>query len=111
MKITYDPLNKYESSKNDIRGAVGILPYWLFEVDHEEKEDVIDHLTKLYGFGRLYEMKCHTIDKDFTYKYPEDPDMAPLMVIDSEYTSAVIYPYSMIAIRFADGTHFVTRLD
>jgi len=111
IKMTIDPLDKFEDLYNDeqIYNLLGTLPYWTINPDYLDKP-LKEALDSQYGFG-LFEATGQTITKDGIYQYPEDPDLYPLIKIVRHDETFYQYQYAMVAIVQKDGNTFVTRMD
>lgn len=89
---------------------LGILPYWVARV--ADGDNLIKGLEEQYGFGSLYSMEGGHITIDGVYKYPEDPDLYPVALIERRDEIVYFYKYGIIAIVYNDGRKtFVTRMD
>lgn len=113
--ITIDPLEHYRTVPfSRLWEATGLLPYFFAEAALEASnslEDVKWVVGKCYGFP-LHPMGGEVTDEG-VYKYPEDPDLFPLVQFDlPQDIKILVYEYAITA--FCDiltGETFVTRID
>ena len=95
-----------------ITDALGFLPYWVHNFDsNEDIDDLVEHMTFEYGFGKLHPMEGSTI-KDGVWISPhkEDNDV-PFMALQHTRAGTVYYyPWGVIALPTADG-YLITRMD
>lgn len=102
--LDYDPERLIE--------ACGLIPHWVVEYAMEgDRNGIKDHLDKAYGFG-LYHIEKGEIDKDgYTYRYPEDEPLKPLISMNlGDEGLLLMYQYAIVAIPTPDGW-FITRMD
>lgn len=104
-----DPLDKYNAPDEQLLEACGLLPYWVVD-DRYMDLPLKEALDKQYQFG-LYEITGGKVDSLGIYKYPEDPELYPILVIVRKDETFFQYPYGMVAIVQEDGSSFVCRMD
>ncbi len=112
MKAKYmiDPLNKYPHvSEENLIATLGFIPGWALNSEFEDKP-LKEALDVQYGFG-LYEMTGSTIEEDGTWKYPEDPDLFPILELKRGNETLYQYEHGLVAIVQEDGSSFCTRMD
>ena len=110
VTIWINPLNHYEISDKDLINSCGFLPLWAVDPDYLD-QPIKQAMTELYGFGKLYEMKGGEVTDKGVYKYPDDPDLYPIVTIKRDHEIMHQYPYGIVAFEQDDGTVFVTRMD
>jgi len=110
VSLEIDPLNYY-GLVPAIRlvDACGLIPGWVGNEAFSD-QDMKTALDKQYGYG-LHEMTGSTITEEGVHSYPEDPDMYPLIKMERKDETLFMYESAIVAIRQADGTMFVTRMD
>jgi hypothetical protein len=109
MKITIDPLDMHtEIPQEHLVESLGYIPYFLKQ--RMSDETAKEALTRMYGFGELFEMTNGKV-VDYVYKYSGDPDLYPIAEMTSGNTTVLQYKYGIIAILEENGSTFVTRMD
>ena len=116
MMVTIDPLDKFENIDNHkLFEACGLIP--LFAADaymdkHDTAEAVYKAMTASYGFGEYRFEGEGSVTGGGTYQYPEDPDLHPLVLLQSPENpvEVFIYQHAILAIRDGDTT-IIGRMD
>lgn len=112
IHASVDPLYKHVPegrSADSIIEEVGLI--WAWSKTKETGRWFKDHFDEQYGFG-LFEMKGGQVLDNGIYKYPEDPDLYPLLRVDDEDETVFVYPYGIVAIRNKTTRDtFVCRMD
>jgi len=108
-EVIVDPEDKYSHmSIHQLGEMMGVLPMW---VDYEDPRSIREQFNEKYQFG-LFEMTGGTVDPETgVHSYPEDPDLWPIGKMTLRDEIVWFYPYAMVAIKQADGSMFVTRMD
>ena len=117
IKCIIDPLKDFKSVEPvRLLEACGLLTSFayeaLLEVPEGSAEDVYTLMVSIYGFGDM-RMKGGTVSPEGVYKYPEDPELKPLAVIQyegAEGTKVYIYQYGIVAVQDNEAT-IVARMD
>jgi len=114
MQINIDPTGNYRlfgNTEHELMEACGLIPMWVREWSASPTQRTLkEYLSDAYGFG-LYEMTGGQIDPETgIYSYPEDPELKPLMSIDTDEGVLYIYEYAIVAIPTVHG-YFITRMD
>ena len=105
-----DPSKKFENlNKSDLMMSLGYIPGWVVNQEFFEKP-LKEALDLQYGFG-MFEMTGGEVTEDGVYKYPQDPDLYPLIKITRGEETLYQYQYGIVAIVQKDGSAFVTRMD
>lgn len=111
VKIKYDPTNSFPgvpTSRFD--DAAGLLLDW-GKVALGVGLPIKEFMQECYGFGALHQFWGGTVDEDYTYNYPEDPPLPPLIVMDNGEAKIVIYKHAMVLFEETSGEQFMTRMD
>ena len=88
---------------------VGLI--WAWCMSKPEGIGFLQHFEDMYQFG-VFEMKGGEVLENGIYKYPEDPDLYPLIRVDNKEETVFVYPYGIVAIRNKTTRDtFVTRMD
>ena len=111
LHITFDPTGHFKSQnvpEERLAPACGYLLGWAcnYATLVVQAASLKEAMDAQYGFG-LHEMTGGKITEGGIYKYPEDPDMYPLVKVQTGEEYMYIYQHAIIA--FNDG--FVTRMD
>lgn len=112
--VSTDPTSNYEAPTEAIIEACGFVLGWV--VAHEptvSNMTLKEHLEACYGFGELHEMKGGEVTESGIYKYPEDPDMHPLVFITLEGGAEfLMWRHAICAMRDNQKQDwYVTRMD
>ena len=112
MKIetTFDPLKKFQKHIcSELLEACGLLPHWVVnpEFSHIPLKEAME---TQYGFPMI-EMEKSTISETGVMRYPEDPDMYPMIKIVRGDETFYQYDYGVVAFVQNDGSSYVTRMD
>mgnify|MGYP001821800575 CR=1 FL=1 len=105
----YSPEEKLERSI----GAAGFIPefleYAMYNFEEGGAEEFVDLMCQAYGYGR-HEMGGEV--DGWTYKYPEDPDLEPIIVwlCPDARVDVALYNYGIIAVCDMDN-NIVIRMD
>ena len=94
------------TNEDEMLVLCGLPLYWALNWDG--KGLLKDHLEASYGFP-LLEMTGGQIVEG-KYKYPEDPDLPPLVKVAIHGCTYLQYDYGIVAIITGDTT-FVARMD
>ncbi len=78
----------YDAPKAHLVESLGLLPHWVVEYNMLGESDIVQYMTKRYGFGELYNFRG-TVTKDGPVYF---------------------YPYAITALPTKDG-YFITRMD
>ena len=112
MKIEYKHMEEYEwLGVRGIEDTCGVVASWLGRLEREgvEAENIADRILLTYGFP-ADPMMGGVFEGD-VYKYPEDPDMVPMMTITMDNGVVIyMYQYGMVAFE-VDGVTTLYRLD
>ena len=116
--ITLDPTSKFEDmTPQMVMEWCGFLPHWFIEyavapLDYTNTKSIKEHMYDSYGFG-LHEMTGGEIKEDYTYTYPTDPTLQPLIHIQANEGAEMIqWNYGIVAFRDSDEDDwFTTRMD
>lgn len=109
IDVNLDPLGHYKHVDiGTLTDSLGMLPGWVMNPDYDGIP-LRQALDEQYGFG-LHEMIGGEVDASGIYRYPEDPDLYPLLEIKRGEETFYQYPYAIVAIRGPEGV-FVTRMD
>lgn len=95
---------------NGIGDIIGIIPTF-FSADqaHQSFDEWKSEVEGNYGYP-VSELGG-TVEENGVYKYPEDPDLLPLVVAKvSPYKSVCIYTHGIVSMR-SNGETFVCRMD
>lgn len=114
-----DPHNVWpETPAKQLFEECGFLPTWVISysvfkgLKDPEATNLKKWLDNSYGYG-LYEMTGGFVTDDYIHKYPEDPDLFPLIVM--KVTSGeefVQWQHGICAMRQAkEDAWFITRMD
>lgn len=107
--ITKDPLNKFNYLDDSmIMEMCGLIPLWASNPEYATVS-LREALDMQYGFG-LFAMKGGAVTDDGVFKYPDDPDLYPLLRIKRFGEVLYQYEFSIVAIVHNEGT-LVTRMD
>jgi len=109
VKIYVDPLGKFpEVPMMNILNACGFIPEWL--INEPVAEPIMDMLNRVYPYG-IPMMSGGTIEKDGVHKYPNDPDLYPLIKVERGDDVIYQYEHAIVAIVFESGAYYITRMD
>lgn len=112
VKTTVDPMGKYPNASGEqIFLACGQVPVWLNDLNNPDHESIKSIFSRFYVFG-VFETKGGIVDEEGVYKYPNDPDLYPL--IKMERGNEIVYQYRSGLVSIIDvetGNSFVTRMD
>ena len=116
LPVTVDPKDNFEGIPTDrLMGACGLLPDFAVELSYSKPEDLAEAtkiLNSIYGFS-MGPMEGGTVAEDWTYEYPEDPPMTPMMVLHVTPTlDMAIYQYALVCLRDTETKEtYFTRMD
>ena len=101
----------YDASKEHLVESLGLLPHWVVEYNMLGESDIVQYMTKRYGFGELYNFRG-TVTKDGLYQSPheEDEDLEYVGKMQTKDGTVYFYPYAITALPTDDG-YFITRMD
>ena len=109
---------QYDAPKKHLVESLGLLPHWVAEYNlleatgsDEGKYDIVQYMTKRYGFGELYRFGGEIVD-DGVYKsnHEDDGDLQYVGKMDTKDGPVYFYPYAITALPTKDG-YFITRMD
>ena len=112
MEVEFNHMEEFGwLGANGIQETCGTILSWLSQLERNkvEAENITDHILLAYGFP-ADPMTGGRFEGD-VYKYPEDPDMVPMMTI--KLTCGVVvymYLYGMVAFE-VNGVTTLYRLD
>lgn len=105
-----DPNNKFPHlSRHDMYSTLGYLPGWVMNSEFFDKP-LKEALDEQYCCG-LFEMTGGVIDSNGVFRYPEDPELHPLIKIIRGKETFYQYQSAIVAIVQEDGSTFMTRMD
>ena len=110
INFEIDPLGKFPASPNAIMEAAGLLPHWLNE-GVSKGEPAKDALISRYQFY-MGPMTGGEIIANGSYRFPDDPDLYP--IVKADLTEEVVYFYQHAIVGIVNkttGEQFVTRMD
>jgi hypothetical protein len=98
-----DPLNKSRYPSGMTLQICGFIPGWIQDSYFGALEDgakgaferVLEHY---YGHFMPSASMTGTVTKDGVYKYPEDPDLYPLVSFEGEAETLYQYDFGIVAI-------------
>ena len=101
----------YDAPKEHLIESLGVLPHWVVEYNMLGESDIVQYMTKRYGFGDLYRFRGEIVD-DGVYKsnHEEDEDLEYVGKMDTKDGTVYFYPYAITALPTKDG-YFITRMD
>jgi hypothetical protein len=106
-RFEVDPTDHFSDVEPEyLVDACGLIPYWIDVTTEDSFQKQVDDN---YGFG-LFEMKGGEVDANGVYRYPEDPDLFPLVKWERDGEVAYMYQYAIMSF-IKDGEVFVTRVD
>ena len=110
MKTTIDPNKAYTGNPDHLLlEACGFIPFWVREwSDMPTTQTLKDYLIARYGFG--FHKMGGTVTETGVYQYPEDPDLDPLIAMDTDEGTLYMYEYAIVAIPTVNG-YEVARMD
>lgn len=112
LRAEVDPTGKWPNlAEVDLLESLGILPHWA--TNKKDDEGFAEAFERQYPFwcGRTDSGKTY-ITEEGIYQYPEDPDLAPILMLHSDDEVVYFYRYALVAIvnKLNDDV-FVTRMD
>jgi len=110
VKWILDPLKKFQHvSPEELVNHLGLIPDFIIN----DPETVEQTALGRYGFWAGPPMSDGTVNKDFSFSYPGDPDLYPLAIglVGEKETFVVVYKYGMIAFLHSSGKASVYRFD
>ena len=101
----------YDAPKEHLVESLGLLPHWVVEYNLLGESDIVQYMTKRYGFGDLYRFGGEIVD-DGVYKsnHEDDADLEYVGKMDTKDGPVYFYPYAITALPTKDG-YFITRMD
>jgi len=101
----------YDAPKEHLVESLGLLPHWVVEYNLLGESDIVQYMTKRYGFGELYRFGGDVLE-DGSYKSncDEDEDLQYVGKMDTKDGTVYFYPYAITALPTDEG-HFITRMD
>ena len=107
---TKETASAYKVTVDRILQELGILLNWV--TTRHKDETMRQALKRNYSaVSGMYPMTGGEINEEGIYKYPEDPDLVPLIkCIDGEET-VYMYSYGIVAVVHEGKETFVTRMD
>lgn len=118
MKGKVDPLKKYpDVKKGRLVEACGLIPAFVAEAEiglgeGAPLEALHRAVMEIYGYGLGHPMTGGEVTPEGVYTYPEDPDLYPLVSLQTAQGHEVlIYQYAITAFRDSEGTTIVERID
>ena len=101
----------YDAPKEHLVESLGLLPHWVVEYNMLGESDIVQYMTKRYGFGELYRFGGEIVD-DGVYKsnHEDDADLEYVGKMDTKDGPVYFYPYAITALPTKDG-YFITRMD
>jgi len=101
----------YDAPKEHLIESLGLLPHWVVEYNMLGESDIVQYMTKRYGFGDLYRFGGEIVD-DGVYKsnHEDDEDLEYVGKMDTKDGPVYFYPYAITALPTKDG-YFITRMD
>jgi len=111
LQAVADPLDKFQDIEtNRLINACGLIPGWVLN-PASWGETLIETLSRNYPFG-LHPMPPGSKIENKVHKYPEDPDLYPLLEITRRDETLLQYQYGIVAVLDPDGqTVLITRMD
>ena len=102
---------QYDAPKEHLVESLGLLPHWVVEYNLLGESDIVQYMTKRYGFGELYRFGGEIVD-DGVYKsnHEDDGDLQYVGKMDTKDGPVYFYPYAITALPTKDG-YFITRMD
>lgn len=108
---TLDPQAAYTHIGNsELIESLGPLPLWVLNPEFFPLS-LREALETQYGFGSLIPIEGGTVTSDFTFIYPGDPPLLPLIVIQRGDETFIQYQYAIVALLEKSGSVFVSRMD
>jgi hypothetical protein len=107
-----DKFKHYEGVSNErLVEACGLLSIWLYEAEIiDEVIDAEQYIRDKYMFPCNH-LPGSTIEGGGIMKFPDDPDLYPLISGEVGDTQVHIYEYAFIAFVHKNKPDFVTRMD
>jgi len=101
----------YDAPEEHLVESLGLLPHWVVEYNLLGESDIVQYMTKRYGFGDLYRFGGEIVD-DGVYKsnHEDDADLEYVGKMDTKDGTVYFYPYAITALPTKDG-YFITRMD
>tara|TARA_R100001440_G_scaffold75624_1_gene103328 strand:+ start:182 stop:511 length:330 start_codon:yes stop_codon:yes gene_type:complete len=102
---------QYDAPKEHLVESLGLLPHWVVEYNLLGESDIVQYMTKRYGFGDLYRFGGEIVN-DGVYKsnHEDDEDLEYVGKMDTKDGTVYFYPYAITALPTKDG-YFITRMD
>jgi len=118
MKVTLDPTKEFTSVPQErLVDALGFIPEFVvaaFELfpEGDSAEDVYNAMVKVYRYGdyRFLSTNGGEVDSEGVYRYPEDPDLHPLVCFEQGDVKVFVYQHAIISVRDSRDT-IVSRMD
>lgn len=110
MKITLNPNQHYNHSAAEIAEICGILPYWVIQYENSKlTTGLLSYMQQCYGYP-AQELTGGSVSSEGVFSFPGDPELYPLLKMQTGDETYYQYPYALLAIVNPKGT-FVTRMD
>ena len=114
VQMFVDPLKKFNADFRKIVEACGFLPQWaaLAAVEEKYNRSFKEALIANYAFY-TGPSEGGEINEVGEYIYPDDPPLAPLVVLMSDHVDDMcfIYQYGFVGTVAPDDSQWVTRMD
>lgn len=113
LTLITDPSGAFPHAGPDLlEEAAGIIPHFFataLERAHVRDETptlglVSDYMSDIYGFGGFSYPMGGKITPEGVYKYPDDPDLPPIVTIAGEGLRLYVYEYGVTALTDGDRT-------
>lgn len=111
MLISIDPNGVLPQSTACVFRSLGFIPDFIANIDRNDLPCTKATLEAEYGFPS-HEMSG-TVNSQYMYCYPNDPDLHPLAIykdVGSNDATVIQYPYGIIAIHLGDDPE-IFRMD
>ncbi len=113
-----DPLGQFKGIKpNKLIEATGLIPHFIQDValsDPMDAQEAFELMIECYGFGGEDTLAGGKgeVTEEGVYRYPEDPDLYPLVsfTITEQDIEILVYQYGFVVVRDEDNTLMV-RMD
>ena len=122
VMVHIDPNSNFKGVENTaLFEATGLIPMFVVETvvygpEPTGAKEFMACMDKAYGFQiGDYDMLADgkgKVDGDGVYSYPEDPDLHPLVLMETQKGMRVyIYQYGLVAVRDLDNKTVMKRMD
>ena len=102
---------QYDAPKEHLVESLGLLPHWVVEYNLLGESDIVQYMTKRYGFGDLYRFGGEIVNYGvYKSNYEDDEDLEYVGKMDTKDGTVYFYPYAITALPTKDG-YFITRMD